>query len=337
MSVPVSIIVPCYNEAGTIELLLKAIQQQTFARSAFEVVLADGMSTDGTREAIDRFRQKHPDLTIRLVDNPKRVIPAALNRALEQARGDVIIRLDAHSIPQPDYLERCVGLLAATGAANAGGVWDIRPSGEGWLARAIAVAAAHPLGAGGARYRTGGRPGEVDTVPFGAFRREWVERVGRFNERLHTNEDYEFNVRLRKAGGKIWFDPSIRSTYFARGDLASLGRQYGRYGFWKARMLADHLDTLRWRQALPPLFVLSLLILVILVPFWRAAILLLGVELAVYALALLAAGLQAAIRRRDAMLFVGLPLAIGTMHVSWGGAFLWGLCRWLTGGSYESR
>lgn len=325
MSVKVSIIVPCYNEHRTIGLLLEAIYGQTYPLSDMEVVIADGMSTDGTRDVIQAHSLAHPDLVVHVVDNRDRIIPAALNRAVEAAYGEVIIRLDAHSIPKPDYVERCLAVLDATGAANVGGVWEIKPSGEGWVARSIAVAAAHQVGAGDARYRTGGEAGEVDTVPFGAFRREWMKRVGPFNEDLLTNEDYEFNLRLRQAGGEIWFDPSIRSTYFARHSLPSLARQYARYGYWKARMLNRYPGSLRWRQALPMLFVLTTLMLVCAAIFWYPARLLLGVQLGLYAAIVVLMSMMEAFRKRDAGLISGFPLAIWIMHFSWGGAFLWSL------------
>jgi glycosyltransferase involved in cell wall biosynthesis len=321
----VSVVVPCYNEAQTIGLLLEAVRRQTYPLADLEVVIADGMSTDDTREVVRSFAQLHPELAIRLVDNPDRIIPAALNRAIEQARGEVIVRLDAHSIPRPDYIRRCLNALEETGAANTGGVWEIRPSTERWIARSIAAAAAHPLGAGDARYRYGGEAGKVDTVPFGTFRREWIDRVGPFDESLPTNEDYEFNVRLRQAGGTIWFDPSIRSVYFTRGNLVSLARQYLRYGYWKARMLIRHPRTLRWRQGLPGLFVLLLLALVGAAPFSSPLRALLAVYLGTYTAVTLTAGVVEAIRRRDPALILGFPLALWTMHIAWGAAFLWGL------------
>ena len=193
------------------------------------------------------------------------------------------------------------------------------------MAKAIAVAAAHPLGAGGARYRTGGSEGEVETVPFGAFDREWLERVGPFNEDLLTNEDYEYNLRLRQAGGVIWFDPSIRSTYFARGTLRELARQYLRYGYWKGQMLKRYPTSLRWRQALPPLFVLVLALLVVLAPFaeWARNLLLLQVGL--YIATTAGAGMVRAVRLRDLSLALGLSLALWTMHLRWGIAVLAGL------------
>ncbi len=323
----VSIIVPCYNEQATIRLLLDAIYQQGFPSEEMEVIIADGLSTDCTRQEIAAFQDQHPQLHVKLVDNPKRAIPAALNSALDAAEGEYIIRLDAHCTPRSDYVARCVADLQAGYGDNVGGVWEIRPGGAGWMARAIAVAAAHPLGVGDARYRYTDQAGEVDTVPFGAFCRQVFERVGRFDESLLTNEDYEFNARLRQQGGKIWIDPTIRSIYFARANLAALARQYRRYGFWKWQMLRRYPQTLRWRQALPPLFVLSLMGLLVLSPWWRLAGVLLGIEVLLYGIALLLGALPFALREKDAALVVGVPLAIATMHLSWGMGFLWSVIQ----------
>jgi succinoglycan biosynthesis protein ExoA len=333
----VSVIVPCFNERHTIGYLLRAIYGQTFPRPDLEVIIADGLSTDGTREAIQGFISDHPGLSVRLIDNPERIIPVALNKAIEAAKGEVIVRLDAHSIPNQDYIERCLVVLESTGSANVGGLWDIRPSEEGWLARSIAVAAAHPLGAGDARYRTGGEAGEVDTIPFGAFTREWVDRVGSFDATLITNEDYEFNVRLRQAGGVIWFDPTIQSTYFARRDLVSLANQYARYGYWKARMLRRYPESLRWRQALPPLFVLSLIVLGFAAPFCFSARLLMAVQLALYTFLVFLVGAVRSLQKRDWGILVGFPLAIWTMHFAWGGGFLWSMLGMIFGVHRESR
>jgi glycosyltransferase involved in cell wall biosynthesis len=321
----VSVIVPCFNEQNTIRLLLEALYAQTYPRPQMEVILADGLSSDGTREQAALFQQEHPDLCVRIVDNPQRIIPAGLNRAIAAARGEFLVRLDAHSVPRPDYVARCVGALEQGLGDNVGGVWEIRPGGGGWQARSIAVAAAHPLGVGDARYRYTERAQLVDTVPFGAFRRTLVEKIGPFDESLLTNEDYEFNTRLRQAGGKVWLDPAIRSTYFARSSLQELTRQYWRYGFWKARMLRRYPGTVRWRQALPPLFVLSLLVLPGLWILTPCAGWLFMIELASYALVLLAVGVQTALKMRGVGMIFGVPLAIASMHIAWGSAFLWSM------------
>jgi glycosyltransferase involved in cell wall biosynthesis len=321
----VSIIVPCYNEQSTIRLLLEALCEQTYPRSELEVIVADGLSTDRTREVIAAFQKDVPDLSVRIVDNPNRYIPSALNRAIEAARGEIIVRFDGHSKPYPDYVANCIAAHRAELGDNVGGVWEIRPGADTWIAKSIAVAAAHPLGVGDALYRHAKQAAEVDTVPFGSFRRTLIERLGFFDESLLTNEDYEFNARIRKAGGRIWLDPSIRSVYFARATLWQLMRQYWRYGFWKWRMLRRYPDTLRWRQALPPLFVLSLFGLILLSIFIPFARILLAAELVLYLSIMLLAGLHAASRHRKAYLIWGLPLGIFAMHISWGSGFLWSI------------
>ena len=323
----VSIVVPCYNEQSTIRLLLDALYAQTYPRPELEVIIADGLSTDRTREQIAAFQVERPDLNVRVVDNRARTIPAGLNCAIAAAQSRFIVRLDAHSAPDPDYVARCVADLLQGRGDVVGGVWEIRSRGQTWQARSIVVAAAHPLGVGDVRYRLGGHSQLVDTVPFGAFLRALVERVGPFDETLLTNEDYEFNTRVRQSGGAVWFDPEIRSTYFASPTLVSLARQYWRYGFWKVRMLRRHPASLRWRQALPPIFVLSLLVLSVLAVWFPVARTLLVTEGFVYILALLAVGVQSVIIKKDLAMVIGVPLAIAVMHVAWGSAFLWSWLR----------
>ena len=320
----VSIIVPCYNEQATIRVLLEAIYAQTTPRQALEVVIADGMSTDGTREEILAFMISHPDLDVRVVDNLAGTIPAGLNRAIEEAEGTYIVRLDAHSKPYPDYVERCVSDLEAGCGDNVGGVWIIQPGCESWQARSIAVAAAHPFGVGDARYRIGGEAQAVDTVPFGSYARALVERIGAYDESLLSNEDYEFNVRVRESGGVVWINPAIKTVYFARRTMGALARQYWRYGYWKMRMLRRYPDTFRWRQ-LAGAFVLSFLILGLLGIWFPLARWFLVLELSLYVLVLLTAGIQRAFQEQDFALSFGVPLAIATMHFSWGSAFLFSL------------
>mgnify|MGYP001617733832 CR=1 FL=1 len=320
----VSVVIPCRNEESRITSLLDALMTQSPGPGPMEIVVADGMSDDGTRSRLGEYASSRPKWRLRVVDNLHRTIPAGLNVALRAATGNVIVRLDAHSSPAPDYIERCLTILEETHAANVGGVWDIEPGAETWVARSIAAAAADPLGAGDARYRTGGAAGPVDTVPFGAFRREWLERVGGYDESLQTNEDYELNWRIRKAGGVVWFDPSIRCKYYARARLRDLARQYARYGFWKARMVLRHTGSLRWRQFLPAGFVSASLLLLAFAAFaaWAWPVLLAGWVL--YALVLLSRGIVLAFRWHEAALAAGVPVALAVMHLCWGGAFLTG-------------
>ncbi len=306
-------------------MLLDAVLEQTYPRSNMEMVIADGLSEDRTREIISDFRRAHPDLAVSVQDNPGRTIPTGLNLAGAASRGEVIVRLDAHCIPIPEYVERCVDALEAGKGSVVGGVWIIQPGGRGFVPAGIARAAAHPLGVGDAMYRLHATEGPVDTVPFGAFRRRLFDELGGFDRNLLTNEDYEFNARVRQRGGVVWLDPRIQSTYIARASLPALARQYWRYGFWKLKMLRRHPGSIRWRQALPPLFVLSLLVVAVLSFFLPLARLILLAEVATYVIVLLAAGLEAAIRLHMPSLIAGLGLAIATMHIAWGSGFLWSI------------
>jgi len=320
----VSVIVPCYNEERTIHLLLAALLRQTYPIARMDVVISDALSTDKTREKISEFQTKHPDLKIRVVDNNARTIPAGVNSAARTARGQILVRLDAHSEPNPEYVAVSVALLSEGVADNVGGIWHIQPGADTHIARAIALAAGHPLGVGDAKYRVSNKAQYVDTVPFGAFYREKFFDIGAFDESLLANEDYEFNARLQQDGGKVYLDPRIISRYHARPNLRRLAIQYWRYGFWKVKMLARFPDTIRLRQAVPPLFASSLILfsfLAIFLPFAR--IILLG-ELVLYFSALFAAGLASAMKKRQLECFL-MPAAMLVMHLSWGFGFIFSL------------
>lgn len=319
----VSVIVPCYNEQATIRKLLEALRSQTYPLAQMEVVISDGLSTDGTRDVIAAFQRQQTDLKVRVVTNQAQTIPSGVNQAMRESGGEIIVRLDAHSMPIPEYIERCVRAHQAGKGDNVGGVWDIQPGADTWIAESISFAAAHPLGVGDAMYRLNAKPGAVDTVPFGSFRRSLVERIGGFDETLLANEDYEFNTRVRQAGGVVWLDPEIRSIYFSRSTLGKLAAQYWRYGFWKFKMLKRYPHTLRWRQALPPVFVLILLALVVLSLSLSFARMLLLLQLLIYFSILGSASLRLALKTRKGFLLWGLPLAIATMHITWGAGFLW--------------
>ncbi|MBE7435134.1 MAG: glycosyltransferase [Anaerolineales bacterium] len=319
----VSIIIPCYNEQATIRKLLEALRLQTYPLDKMEVVISDGLSTDETLDVIGSFQKQHTDLSVRVVENKARSIPSGVNQAIRESRGEIIVRLDAHSMPIPEYVERCVAAHQSGKGNNVGGVWEIRPGAETWIAESISFAAAHPLGVGDAMYRLNAKAGAVDTVPFGSFRRELIQRIGAFDETLLANEDYEFNTRVRESGGVVWLDPSIRSVYFSRDTIGRLAAQYWRYGFWKFRMLKRYPHTLRWRQALPPAFVFVLIALIVLSLWFATARLLFVLQFSIYFLILGLAGLRLAIKTRKGFHLWGLPLAIATMHMTWGAGFLW--------------
>ena len=319
----ISIIVPCYNEEMTIRHLLNSILGQTYPLEKMELIISDGVSEDRTREVIAEFQKEHPALELRVLDNLAKTIPAGLNQAIRESRGEIIIRLDAHSVPIPQYVERCIAAHLTGKGDNIGGVWEIRPGSDSWAAESISLAAAHPLGVGDAMYRIGAKAGPVDTVPFGSFRRSLIDKIGSFDESLLVNEDYEFNTRVRESGGVVWLDPAIRSVYFSRSTFGKLAIQYWRYGYWKFKMLKRYPHTLRLRQGLPPLFVLSLIVLVVLSLLFVPASYLLALQLIIYFSILFLAAIKLSIQNRKIFLSFGIPLAITIMHIAWGSGFLW--------------
>jgi len=312
-----TVVIPCRNEALHIQELLDALERQDFRD--FELVAVDGESSDGTREILREYASRHPACAVTVLTNPRRSIPAGLNLGIQHAQGEVIARLDGHSRPKSNYLGRCLAVLDESGAEVVGGAWDIQPGAPGLVARAIALAVSSPLGAGDARYRlrSTSRPQDVDTVPYGCFRRETWHTVGRYNEALLVNEDYEFNLRVRLRGGRVYFDPSLQCDYFARPTLARLGQQYWQYGWWKAMMLKQHPHSLRLRQALPMAWAGGSLILVMLSILWpclRSGVLFVW---GIYVATVLGyAGWLA--WRRDLRLGPPLAAAFVLVHFSWG-------------------
>jgi glycosyltransferase involved in cell wall biosynthesis len=321
----VSIVIPCLNEEKTIQDLLEAVFHQTYPYAKLEVIISDGLSEDRTRTRIAEFQAQHPDLSIQILDNPARSIPTSLNLAIKAARAPIICRMDAHAIPAVDYIERSVNALKADLGDNVGGVIDVKPGSDTFIAHVISIATAHPLGVGDAKYRWTTKACEADTVAFGTYYKALVEKIGYYNEALRANEDYEFNSRLRAAGGKIWIDPQIRAVYYSRPSLGALAKQYFAYGFWKYRMLLRNPETLRWRQALPPVFVLGILMLLLLSAFFSWARVLLIVSVGVYLLILIAASIKKALNKSDFRLAYGIPLAIICMHFCWGAGFWWSI------------
>ncbi len=318
----VSIIIPCLNEEKTIGNVLQAVYDQKYPRRAIEVIIADGISKDSTLKRIEEFNRKHKDLTVKIISNPLKQIPIALNLAIRAARGEIIIRMDGHSLPREDYVALCVKDLVEKKGDNVGGQWDIIPGADTWIARGISAAAAHPLGVGNVRYRISGEAGPVDTVPFGCYFRTLFERIGMFDETLLTNEDYELNTRIRKQGGVIWFDPDIVCQYYSRPTLFELARQYWRYGFWKAKMIKKYPTSLKPRQILPPLFVAGLLSLLLAGLFYNPLLTGLSVVFLLYLSIIILASVPEVRKRKDVFLFVSMPLAILTMHITWGTGFI---------------
>ncbi|HSM24561.1 MAG TPA: glycosyltransferase family 2 protein [Anaerolineaceae bacterium] len=321
----VSVVVPCYNEEKSIRFLLDALNNQKFPKDEFEVIIVDGLSSDTTLAVISDYQLNHPQLDVKVISNPKRNIPAAVNLGILGSNGEIIVRMDAHSIPDENYIRFCVENLENNIAANVGGRWNIVPGSESKMSRCIALAASHPFGVGDAKYRYSETAGYVDTVPFGSFYKSLTNQIGLFDEKLLANEDYEFNVRIRNSGNKIYFDPRIQTQYIARSNIKDLAKQYWRYGFWKFKMLKKYPGTLRWRQAIPPIFVTGIMLLIIMSFFSTGALFFLLAILSIYLIALMIGIVPFVKKTKDLICLLGVPLSIVVMHFSWGLGFLYSL------------
>jgi glycosyltransferase involved in cell wall biosynthesis len=312
----VSVVIPVRNEAAFIQATIDSILRQDYAGN-LEVVVADGMSTDGTREILDAICSRHDQ--IRYLDNPSGRTPSGLNIANTASEGDVLVRCDGHAELPVDYISTAVRVLAETGAVNVGGVQ--RAVGVTPMQRAIAYAMSSRVGVGDARFHYGGDAGPVDTVFLGVFRRAPLLDAGLFDEDLSRNQDYELNIRLRTAGGTVWFDPRLQVVYRPRRTLRKLARQYFEYGRWKRHVIGMHPESTRLRQLIPPLFLIGLAVSAVLglAGLTIPSLLVPGT----YLMLLLAATVIQLVKRGDlaALLF---PAAVATMHVSWGLGFLTG-------------
>ena len=306
-----SVLIPVRNAEATIGAAIDSVLSQDYEGSV-EVVVADGSDTPATSDLV---RRRYP--TVTLVPNPEQIITAGIHAAHGAATGEIILRCDAHTVLPPGYVRRAVSTLQRTGAANVGG--QQRPVGTTFFGRAVAMAMTTPLGAGGARYRLGGAEGPVDTVFLGAFRRDTLEAVGGVDPTLGGAEDYELNWRLRARGETVWFDPGLVVTYRPRSTLRGLAWQYFNYGRWKRVVARRHPASVLPRHLASPLLLLGLAatpVLAVASPIWAVA----AVPLT-YALTLTLGSLAVGIRRRSYAALL-LPLALATMHLSWGIGFL---------------
>lgn len=314
---------PVRNEAGYIQRSLEAVLAQDFSDGELEIIVADGQSTDGTREIIQQLAGMHPNL--RLIDNPSRIVPTAMNAALRQARGGIIVRVDGHCEVAPDYVRRCVAHLTQGEADGVGG--PVETVGETWLAQAIAAAMSSRFGVGDSAFRTSqGETRLADTVPFPAYTREIIQRAGPYDEELVRNQDDEYNYRIRALGGRILLAADVHSRYYSRGNLRSLWRQYYQYGFWKVRVLQKHPRQMRPRQFAPPAFVAGLIGSSLTGLVHPVGWLLLAGILGAYFLANGLASILTAARSGWQYLLV-LPVTFGVLHVGYGLGFLLGLVK----------
>ena len=321
----VTVVMPVRNEAGSIASSLAAVLRQDYPSDRLQVIVADGMSDDGTREVVEATVDAagRGIAAVSVIDNPGRIAATGLNAAISKAKGDVIVRVDGHCEVQPHHVRTCVRLLAETGADNVGGLAAAR--GVGPVQRAIAIATSSPFGVGNARFRYASKAGWADTVFLGAWRRETFDRIGGFDEELVRNQDDELNFRLVQSGGRIWLDPVIRTPYVPRESLMALWRQYFEYGFCKVQVIQKRAGVASVRHLAPPAFVAVVLTAGTAASITRRSKLLLPVAVP-YASANLAASVYAG--RRDPATLPILPVVFATLHLSYGAGFLAGLWSW---------
>jgi succinoglycan biosynthesis protein ExoA len=320
---------PVYNEAAFIERSLGAVLAQLYPAQRLEVLVVDGGSTDATTALVAAIAAR--DKRVRLLHNPRRIQAAAMNIALDHAQGDVIVRVDGHTIIAADYVRQCVDRLRETGAQNVGGPQRFEATTP--FGRAIAAAYRSPFSVP-SRFTVSRRAEYVDTVYLGAWPREVFEQVGRFDESLAVNEDYEFNYRIRRAGGRIYLSPNIRSRYYGRQTPGALWRQFFRYGTWKCRVLAQHPRSVKLRHLVAPAFVAALAGGGVIGAFSRPVRRLWTLVIALYAAANAIASLREA-ARAGWSLMLRLPLVFAIIHLAWGSGFWSAILRRVVRGRWS--
>ncbi|MGK2965738.1 MAG: glycosyltransferase family 2 protein [Tepidiformaceae bacterium] len=312
----VSVVIPSLNEERYIGACLQSLEEQTYPLSRIEVLVADAFSTDRTREIVELHALDSALGTLTLVDNPGRTTANGLNAGAALAKGEVIVILGAHSAVDHDFIAENVRALRDTGAAATGG--PIRTEGETPVASAIAAALSHPFGVGDARFRFSEEPGDVDTIAFAAYRRECFDLLGGFDTTRDKGEDDHFNYMIRRAGGRLYLTPRVRSTYYARSGYRALARQYFGYGRAKGRALIDETPSIRPRHLVPAGAVAAggLLTLLSLAATPARAILVLG-GLAYAGLGAYSA-YRSTSRRGETLLAPAAAIAFPIVHASYG-------------------
>ena len=257
----ISVVVPVRNEEKYISRCVETIFRQDYPRDRMDVIFVDGQSNDRTVQQLLELQNTYPE--IRLLENPHRTVPYAMNIGIRASRAEVIVRLDAHAEYPPDYVRLSVETLLTRECENVGGYCDTR--GRGFVGEGIAAMLCTPFGVGNSTFRTADKDGYVDTVAFGCFHRDLFERIGYYDERMTRNQDNELSYRIRKNGGKIWFNHRIRFVYYCRDTLSGILRMGFMNGKWNVITMALVPGSMSLRHFVPFAFVLSTLLLLALV------------------------------------------------------------------------
>lgn len=317
----ISVVMPVYNEEKYIENCIDSLLLQDYPQECMEWIFVDGMSSDRTRELIMAYIEKYPKL-IKLLSNSNKTVPYAMNIGIKNARGKYIIRLDAHADYNNDYISKCVYYLDTTDADNVGGVAETKSKGS--VGNAIAKMLSSRFGVGNSEFRTNGESGYIDTVPFGAFRREVFEKWGGYDERLTRNQDNEMNYRIRKNGGKIYLSSDIKLSYYCRDSIKGISDMAVKNGMWNVITMKLCPGSMGVRHFIPLAFLLSLIILpiagIIYHPIWW----LFALEMKLYfVLDCLFSAMQASGIKEFFLLFLLFPV----FHITYGAGSLKGILK----------
>lgn len=317
----VTVIAPCRNEAGFIEKSIRTIFENDYPDELVELLIIDGMSTDGTREIVRKMVEQ--DKRIRLLDNPRKIVPSAMNIGIKAARGEYIIRIDCHSAFAPDYISKCIEVSQRTGADNVGGYLTTLPGADTAAANAIAKATSSKFGIGNSMFRLSGPEQEVDAVPFGTYRKALFDKIGLYDERLVRNQDIELNFRIRKNGGRIIISPEIKLSYYNRATYTGLWQQSFNNGLWNPYTLWLTGGNLALRHFIPTFFVLGLITFTVGALFWWPV----KWMLAGYALLYLSAAIISSIKstRRTKTSAILVLWAYIVLHIAYGLGSLWSI------------
>lgn len=326
----VSIIIPCRNEEKFIGSCIDSILANDYPKDKIEVLVVDGMSEDKSKEIVGDYSKQYK--FIRVIDNPRKITPCAFNTGIRNSNGEIIMILGSHSTYQNDYISKCVRYLKEFEADNVGGIIVTLPREDTLIGKAVTAALSSRFGVGGSSFRTGVKePTWVDTVFGGCYNKNVFERVGFFNENLVSTQDMEFNLRLKRAGGKILLVPDIVSYYYTRSDLASFTKNNLRNGFWAIYPFKFTTTMpVSWRHLVPLIFVTGLLGAAFLGLFWKPFFYLFWLILASYMLANLGVSLQITLEKRSIRYMIAMPFIFGVLHFAYGLGSLWGFFKILS-------
>jgi len=322
----ITIILPIRNEAKYIKQTLEPILYQKGIEQEIEILIVDGMSTDGTREILKNLQINNPNII--LIDNPEKIVSTGFNRALSRAKGNIIIRIDGHCEIAPDYIQKCIEYLEKINADCVGGATDHVAS--GLVGKSIKLAQSSFFGVGGVSFRKNVEKGQyVDTLAFGAYKREVFDQLGGYDEELVRNQDDEYNFRMIQNDMKIWLDPSIKSTYTQRNSFRGLFKQYFQYGFYKIRVMQKRKGIASWRHVVPGLFVLTLLFGLSIFLFTGNSIPILSLCIPYLSFSLLTTIFELIKTPSNLISVMMLPITFFILHISYGLGFLMGFIYFL--------